>query len=374
MKPRERKHARPSFEGLERRDCPAVTANVSGGNLLIRSTTSSDLAVVQTADQQFQVTNNGSLVAVLPGVTQGVFIRLGSGGDRVVVDLQGRTVAGNVQINDSGGRGDYTVTNGTVNGGVVIAGGSGAARATLGVAGQNLTVRGASSLRAGNSGGNALGVGPQANLQGPVSIRNFQQVGFTQGSVLGGGVAVAAGSKSMRVNVDGKITQTLSIQGSPAADTLVVGASASVNDLVANLGNGNNVVASAGAIGQRLLVTAGSGNDNVAIGGTNGGRLSLSLGNGTNSALLAQNVGAGGASGDRVLVVSGGGVDTVTVTPDFAINGTGTIQLGGGNDTFVLQDRARVVSLLVNGGFGFNVFQGAPAQLNVVPQNFQKFQ
>ena len=114
------------FERVENRLCPAVLVDLgSNGDLAVSGDTAGIVAITAIDADSYQVTEGGSLVATVDGVSRGIHVDLGGSSDVVTIDLAGQTVNGNVQINLGNGDNSLTLTDGTIGGHLIIQGGSG---------------------------------------------------------------------------------------------------------------------------------------------------------------------------------------------------------------------------------------------------------
>src|SRR5688572_12367834 len=95
---------RPTLEALPSRLCPAVSADLVCGNLLITATEATFLEIYQQDGDSFGVTEHFSGTSFsIDGVIGDVIVRLSDQNDGVLVYLLGQTTPDDVYIDLGGG-------------------------------------------------------------------------------------------------------------------------------------------------------------------------------------------------------------------------------------------------------------------------------
>jgi hypothetical protein len=413
---RSRLRANLGLELLEDRLVPANVTFVNGTLLISASQGELALAltVQQTAVNTFQVTDHATLMATFGGVSD-LRITGGNGANSVAVDTNGLVYAGIVYVSTGGGNDTVTVnggasTGGTFAGSVSLTDAGGNNTVTIGGAGGvthvagNLNVRGFNNVQWVNGSNDIYGgsVSFSAGTNANPLLLNEGVVAGSEIATVGGNVLINGGASGSTVFLRGMTVggnMIASMAGSAlAANEFAVSSSASsvttVNgtliytagtglgdtvDLRSGVQNGNvllnlqgtteNVLlASFGAtptvIGGNLTVIAGNGN--VTITGNTSqitGSASFFFGNGNDTVSFD----ASGSLGGPLNWFSGNGNDQLILA------GSQTYRVhavfGNGNDTFTLNNAAALLTGLVQGGTGTNVFQnlagtiGSPFQL-----------
>src|SRR5262245_47645943 len=160
------------------------------------------------------------------------------------------------------------------------------------------------------------------------------------------------GNNALRVD-NGTVNGSLVYNGGIRGDLLTVGAGVTIRgSLVArtSLGNDRVSIGTAARIGQRAVIDLGFDNDRLDINGD--------IGRGSNQALVVR---------------AGFGDDRVSINAGAIIDGSGTVDMSFGRDVFTLSNLAFLNgSLFVNGGFGFDTYQGTLPRPGVTARSFER--
>jgi hypothetical protein len=123
-------------------------------------------------------------------------------------------------------------------------------------------------------------------------------VSVAEGGELGRGAVVFLGNGTNKLEIDGKVTGSLIVNGGLAQDTVTVGsptnAAANVSvDMLARLGAGGNILDLYGSVGRNLNYTGADGADQVHLydQANVGGTVSVAVGLGTNWVIHEGSVG-----------------------------------------------------------------------------------
>jgi hypothetical protein len=275
------------------------------------------------------------------------------------------------------GNNTIAVADGTISGGLTLVTGSGNDTIKLGgitpvatAKSSSLTVDRSTFITTGGGAGDSVSM-VNTTLKGGLGLIT-SAFSLDSASVIHGSAIVIDNGSGADVTVDGKITGDFTFWGSPQADMLKVTSTAEIGDsLFATLNGGSDTATLNGEVGSILFVDGRSGNDTVTVGGSVGFAAAVLLGPGNDTATITGTI---GSHGFGYLILDGGaGNDTVTVASAAEIHGMGWVDLGPGDDTFVLQNRADKLPLFVDGGPGNDTFKGDKSQLKFAPQNFEKF-
>lgn len=352
---------RLSFELLEGRDCPSVTANVIGGKLYIVSKDSATLGITQTAADAYEITENGSVVATRNGVTRSLIVTLGKHtATDVTINLGGLATVKNVSVYLGNGVNSLSVVNGTITGFLAVVGGGKADTVVLGDGSIGLTINGFTTVNT-LGGADSFTANSGVTLKGKLSSTHVENVSFNAGSAVQKNTFIVGGRGGNTVNLNGTMNGGVWFTGSMNADTVnasgVIGTSLSLFLLggadSANLG---------GSIGANLRVFSApfGGAKTVNVGGTVGNNAIIQLGNG------ADIVNFTGAVANTLFVHTGRGADTVKFF-DASTASIANVNLGWGNDMFCLEALAAITgSGKVNGDKGSDTFI---TELPAIPPN-----
>src|SRR5262245_56244480 len=104
---------RPRLESLEDRWCPSATATFDGGVLMVRDTAGGSIndviSIMATGSNDFQVTAGGRTQTFTDIDVHEIAVDLGSGNDKVTIDLKQATIA-DLALNLSTGTGNDSLT------------------------------------------------------------------------------------------------------------------------------------------------------------------------------------------------------------------------------------------------------------------------
>lgn len=354
---------RPSFEWLERRDCPAPL-NVffdSAGNLQVVGTATGTLALSINAAGDVNVIDDALGTPVDLGTynSANVTVRLGNQNDNVLVDLSGGgSLSGRLSIDTANGSDTITVAGagGMIGGDLYL---SNANQSSV----SDITVNGRVAWTAeGSSLANTLTLS-SATLDGNVTARSAAAlsagVSLTS-TTIGGGLNAVLGSSNLntlQIDDTSSVAGNLTYTGGSGGETVTIAGQIAGNALI-NMGNAVGITVNdfdflaTGSILGSLNVIGNSGADSVdTFLGTVLGNLSVRLGNGNNSLTLG-----GTILGSSIVYIGGNNQDTLTFAAAAAAPGASlTAYLGNAADTFALNSAA-LARALVDGGFGTNTF------------------
>jgi hypothetical protein len=147
---------RPSLEAFEDRCCPSVTAQVSGGALLVQGG-SAGLQINQVAERSFEVIDEGVNLGTFARVRR-LQVDLGAEDDLVGLDLGGFATLNGASINLGDGSNELLAQNGTLRQ-LQVDGGGGADFVDLS---SSLTVNGRLAVRL-FAGDDVFGTAAQVN-------------------------------------------------------------------------------------------------------------------------------------------------------------------------------------------------------------------
>jgi hypothetical protein len=388
--------ARLRFWQFEDRITPAVSVAMNSGALVLAGdNTNNDVVITVNAGNTLDVQVNGAPAGSF-NPTAGLFATMGTGNDKVRLNLNGNTATlTNVVIRGGDGLDELSIESGTLQASVWLFGGNGNDKLTIGGA----TITGAALVLDGGAGDdNALLGGSTitantwvsraqnvslggANITGNLVILpgeaktttagssgseisgNFYYVGtsaddhlnLSGGTIVGGSVYARLGNGSNSVDIlPGAELNRVQIWGGTGNDTVSIAAETKNIDMV--LGNGTNSVTFGGAtVTGNLRIWGGNGADSVAMNahGSVTGNISLYMGNGANSFDGAQNVGG------TFNYVGGSGVDTVSLTSPRTTSYAVRLHLGAGDDAFTythVTGNQDVSSFYLNFGAGTDTF------------------
>jgi hypothetical protein len=343
---------RLSVEALENRWCPSVTARVTpDGSLQIRGS-SADLQITQTSPGVFKVIDEGLDRGTFARVRNDLWLDLRGDNDRVVIDLGG--VYGNNAVLDSIfanlGDGDdvLSIRRGTVTESVAVRGGAGS--------------------------GDDILFSADLEVRQNVSVLSAHFVTLEEGSFIGGNLFLTGGAAANWYTLSGVINGSAFLSGSYDADQVYITNTAIIDgSLLAHLHNGDDLFRMDGQVAGSLILDTARGNDLVEMRGRIGHSALVFLGADDDRFSFAGEFGYESSWNNMLFVDAGQGNDTATFFQSATLHGTSSVQLGNGDDTFILEDRAASLSLTVNGGRGQDTFDGNPAMLSVPPVSFEVF-
>ena len=171
------------------------------------------------------------------------------------------------------------------------------------------------------------------------------------GFTLAGSVSARLGGGTDSVTVaNGTINGSLELAGGPGRDTMTVA-------------DGLNLDGA-------LAVTTAGGDDTVTVGTATLGSAVFDLGGGNDKLTFNATVGAG--AGSVLDIDAGSGNDTVELLASTSIQGSATIDLSYGQDTFAFDDAAILTGeLLVRGGPGKDAYIGTLPRASVTATGFE---
>lgn len=350
-----------SFEVLERRDCPAVTANVIAGNLNITAWNSTSLAILQLDADSYQITENGTNVITRDGVTGSLCVKsLGWNGANVSIDFAGFGTVKNVSNTFlTLGTNTLSIVDGTITGNLCVFGGLRADSVTLGDGELGLTVNGSTSVNL-FTGKDSLTANGDVDLKGNVCTTLIETVTLGDGSLLEKNATFFAGLGGNTYNLNGAVTGNVWYTGGLGTDSFNTGATSTIGgDLSVYLLSGtDNVNLNAGSsvtgtvrIGSALFF----GNKTINLDGAIGNNAIVNLGFGNDTVNFT------GTITNTFTLNTGFGQDNVTFS-DTSTVATANVNLGPGNDTFTLGAAATVGAGTINGGLGLvDTFNGTAA-------------
>ncbi len=374
---------------LEERVVPALVASLFGDITLVRGIPQDELTITATAPDTIRITDTGASLDVTLPVEGDLWVQLfrrptPDGVGRVVIDLDGNTLTGDVFLDLGRGDGnvdrtanEVIIEEGTIAGNLTILRGDGREDIQLGAnaGGAPLTVGGNVTVVANPRGANATGgdlvtLAPGSTVLGSLTQTYVDQV--TIGSLaIGSDLARVAGDVSIRnpgstmlqVDVIGQVNGDVNVTGSVREDTITMfsnttPASGTIDgSLTLNLQTGGTAgeiidIAAEAVIGQSLTaVTTSTGFDFFSLSGNVGADLSVDLGNGENLYLFNSGSSIGGdatirggvgmndlfdfssaVGNDLSVFFDGTGFfNNITFTPDASIGGDFRFEGGDGD-------------------------------------------
>jgi fibronectin-binding autotransporter adhesin len=342
-----RNRVRISLEALEERWCPAVTARVSFGFLLVGGSATNPgdtIKISQTAADTFKVEDGGTTVGTFSGVTRDVRIGLGSANDKVAVDLGGNTTPRGITALLGGGENSFSLVGGTVRGSLYVNGGTGVDTVALGDGTTSLQVNGNVTAALDGSAGDSLTLADKATIKGSMSTFFVNNTTLAAGSSVEGSVGLVGGTGGNTVTVAGKVAGNLAFTGSPLVDTFTL----------------------TGSVGRNLFVSTFAGDDSISLGGTVTGRVFVDSDGGKDKIQFS------GSIGSSTTVFAGSGDDNLTIAAGSKFAGNAFIGMGAGNDTVTMAAPADVsiVNMLINGGLGTDTFIGVRVRTGLTLLSF----
>lgn len=361
-----------TVEMLESRDCPSVSAQVIGGNLVVFAFNSNTLLIEQLDADSFRITENGTTVLQRDGVTGSMAVNnLGFNSANVTIDFNANATIKNVSNTFlTLGTNSLTMVDGTITGSLFANGGLRGDTVNLGDGVSALVVNGLTSVNL-FTGTDTLDVNPLVTLNGNLATTLIENVTLDAGSVLAKNATFFAGLGGNTYNLNGAVTGNVWYTGGLGSDTFNTGATSTIGgDLALFLLGGNDNVSLGGAVSNNLSVNSAvfGGVKTVNLGGTVGNNANVNLGFGNDivnftgiiTGTFTLNTGFGN---DKATFANGSNATTVSVN------------LGPGNDVFNLGLTALVGGGTVNGGIGTDTFNGTGSGsfgvLNVI--NFEIF-
>jgi hypothetical protein len=402
-----------TVERLETRLVPSTTARIVNGSLVIDdATAASHLAITALPPNSgkvantFKVVDGPTTVGTFSNVTRDVVLHLTGGGDLVSINLNNLGTPGDVRAWLGDGSNALSLTNGTVSGSLDVHGGTGTDTVTLGGP-SPLVVDGNVGVHLRGAPGDTLEVESGAAVLGSLVAADVNHVLLDSGSTVkqhvllrgsdDGNSVTLAGAVGQEViltegharsagvfAVGGSVGGDVVFRGGKQSDTLHVTATIG-GDLRASLGKGNDTVTVAGTVKGSLLIEGGLGNDTLGLQGIIGGDLRVHLGRGNDTVTVGGTVtgnlvlvgGPGndtltlsGTVGRHTTVRGGPGNDTVRVAAGAHLDGPATVDLGPGNDVFILDNAATISLLSANGGPGTNTFVGSRSRTGLTLHHF----
>lgn len=388
-----RKRYRPTFECLEGRCVPSVTARVIGDNLYLTGAPTWTLLINESAPSVLTVTDNGHAVGTF-SVFGGIIISFTKEPGDIDIDLNGNTLYGSIIVGLGNGysgtqpSGSYSVNvyddsllgGGTVSGCIELLQGNGQETFNVGnyqtgnvPTADPITVLGgvtAVGTRSSFGNGNQFRLGDGSTVLGSVTLTYISQVAI--GSGTGGPLASIGGCltinnygnlRALQAVDNGSVSGSVSITGTVLDDIFelqdtttgggYIGGNLTVN-LESGGANGDRFSLDSGTtVDGNAYLTAG-GNTNAAHGdqyqiwGTINGNLTVAMGNNTNSLFFTAQPMVGSQTPmvlGSMTVSAGNGTNYIgtSAVGEFngTINGNLNITLGSGNngsqgDTMVL--------------------------------------
>jgi hypothetical protein len=311
------------FEALETRRALAVAAEVVNGSLVISGESDGVVAIVGSASGEFTVTDNGSQVASLTGITKDIRVNLPTQGadDAVSIDLGGQSIR-SLYANLGGGENALTVGNGVINGVTSVRAGQGADAVALAA---DLTMKNETILWLGG-GDNKIEVDGQLGRGLDILTGGGDDsLTLAQGSSVSRGVRAALGNGDNSIAIDGAIGRELALLTGSGDDIVAISELASIGRGTAILlGGGANQFTQGGNVGGKLALNTGNGDDTVTLAASSNvaGNVAMRLGEGTNSATID------GTIGKNLAITSATSTDTFTVAPTATIGGAQSLTPG----------------------------------------------
>jgi len=348
---------RLAVERLEDRWCPALTATLRSGTLLISgSADNGAISIVQdsTTAGTINVTDGSTAVSGAPftGVNN-IRLNLTDADDKVTIDLGGQTLSGSVTASLGDGANDLSVVNGTIGGRLAVNAGNGDDTVTLGDGTKSLSVK---DVSLGLFGGmDTVDVKSAVDITRSLTTIYANDVTLDAGSTANN-INIFGGSAGNTVTVAGDVTGTLYVNsffffGSDAGTSLTVSGDVDGN-LIFVGSNQDDTLDVTGSVGRSLAASTLGGADNVTVGGAVTNSLSLDTGAGDDQVTLSN------AVGGRTFVSAGAGDDTLTISSGAKLGDNAVVSMGAGNDTVTLDDAATFTNLFVNGGTGTDTLIG----------------
>ena len=372
MKRRRQSNSRHDFRQFEERICLTVSAAVNDmGSLHVRGDADGPVEIVATGEGAFDITDDGSLVASVDGVTKNIIVFLDGAGNGNNGSSDAAASASNdhvsIQLNDQDvdnvlvrlGHGDnrFDIAGDEAIDRVLYFGGEDADEVNLGVDTDFMAL---ALTGAGDDAINLLADANRARFR--MGLGNDTATLRQSSSATRVAVGLGAGDDTLQVN--GDVTEGLFVRGEQGNDEIGIGADASIGSrLNIRLGNGDNSVGIAGNVGGHLNIVGGSGADQVVMnpGSDIGGTARMMLGGGDNS------VGIRGSLTGSLFVRGGQGNDQVNITDAATIDGNVGILLGAGDNSFAhegsIDGNLTVLSFNPDDVFTANGFVGGETRL-----------
>ncbi|MBM4067754.1 MAG: hypothetical protein FJ271_02240 [Planctomycetes bacterium] len=335
-----------TLEQLEARDCPAVFANVVGGNLTVLSIDSQSVDVIQTNANTFQIRENGNIVRNVSGVTGNLAVPRGPHGHTALnIDLNGFATINHVAAFLGVGNSNVNIRNGTILRSLNIVGGTGRDIVSLGGDANTLAVNGATRVNL-LSGTDDLYVRAGVTLNSRLDTAFVERVFLNAGSTAAKNVFIVGSPFGSRLDVNGAIGGALTYTGSMFADKINVGVGATITtNLNLALLGGNDAVDLAGSVGQDLSIFSApfTGHKRVNLGGTVGNNATVNLGHGDDTVHFT------GTITNNLNIYTRFGNDLVEFDDLSSVN-SAYVHMGWSDDTFRLDAAASIAGSAVIDG------------------------
>ncbi len=366
---------RPFLELLENRCCPSGSAGLHNGNLVITDDQSAALAITEVQAGTFRVTDHGNLIGSY-SPTGAVTVQLCGANNTVVIDLDGHTTPGDINVHLGDGTNQLAVGDGTVQGNLRVYGGQGSDSVGLG----GPTVRGPLAVnqdawvQLNGSTNDALQVNSGVTVKGDLTALSANEVMLAAGSTVERSVNITGGPAGNTVDVEGIVDHFLRFSGSALeSDHVTIGSRAVLGSLTVELGDGNSDFRMNGEVLDRLFLQCGNGSDQIIVDGVVGQIAEFHLGGGNDTVDLGGTIGSGADVTALTIQVQPNthGSDSATFEDSLNIKGSAQVSLGAGNDKFTLNQGARFQSAVINGGAGTDTFVGDASR--VTARGFEIF-
>jgi hypothetical protein len=357
------------LEPLEGRWCPALTATLNGTTLNITGTADNGSIVVNqdsTTAGTINVLDGTTAITGSPftGVTN-IRLNLTNADDAVTIDLGGQTLAGGIRANLGGGADSLNVVNGGIERSLRVRGGNEDDTVTLGDGTNALSLRDVALDLYG--GIDTVQIQSGVTVSRSLATLYANNVTLAEGSTVENAF-LRGGSGGNTFEIAGDVTGNLHIDAFfrfGSDDGTTVNLSGDVDGRVSIAGsNLDDTVTIAGNIGGSLSVSTFGDDDKVDVSGAVTGRLGLECGAG-NDTMTISNVVGGKAS-----ISAGSGDDSLTMSATAQFLSRATINMGAGADAVTLDDAATILTMLINGGTGTDVFTGTTTRTGLTLISF----
>jgi hypothetical protein len=232
-----------------------------------------------------------------------------------------------------------------------------------------LTINKSVNLFAGNGSGGKAELFNGATVQGNLSIYYAANVLLDPQSRVNDNVLIRGASGGAAAALNGTVAHDVAFIGFDQGNSVSTGTTSVIGgNLGIVTGAGSDSVNVSGLM-KTLNIDTGGGNDQLTMSGTVQSSANILMGAGDDFATITGTVGTASSQGSLYLDV-GTGNNSVSVANTAEVNGFGVVLFGAGANTFNLQPRNDVLSVLVVGGSGTNTFIGNKSQLRFPPVNF----
>jgi hypothetical protein len=349
---RQNSRTRISFEPLEDRVVPSVTAKVIDGSLRVAgaATVPGDFIRVTMIGEDVAKVHDGTTLVGEFKFTKNLDLRLGEAADKVRVNLGGFGVRGHVSAVLGVGPDDLRVENGTIGKGLFVTSDKGDDT----VVAAKVRVDGPVGIDT-NIGTDVVWFGP-GFAGGAVSVKGAENVALGKDAKAVSATVLASRTNDSKVAIAGAVRDNLVVIGSEGIDV--------------SLAKTSTALTVQGSVGGLVTFRGGAVADSVRIdpSAVIGGAV-LSMGGGADGVAINGSVSKPGT----LTIEAGAGDDKVGIGRTARVGGPAVVLMGAGNDLFTLAGAAEFEQLVADGGAGKDTFGWNSKRPGLTVVNFEVF-